>query len=458
MAKKKKSNNRILYILGGVALIIVLAVIVAKSQGWTGNSREIEVELSKAEKATITEKVSASGAVQPVVEVKISPEVSGEIIDLRIEEGDSVSRGDYLLKIRPDNFVSALERARANLNQQQANLAQAESSEARAKANFIRAEQEFNRQKNLFSQKVISEADYQLAEANFKIAEQDLESAKQSVKAAEYIVQSSKATVAEAQENLRLTEITSPMNGIVSKLPVEVGETVLGTSQFQGTEIMRIADLSKMEVRVDVNENDIIRISEGDTAMIDVDSYSHMDKTFKGLVTQIANTANDKISADAVTEFEVRIQILASSYKDLIAEKGEKYPFKPGMTASVEIITETRKDVLSVPLASVTTRGLDDGEEDEDEEDQSDDMEVGEDEELLEVVFVFEDGKAVQKEVETGISDFERIQIIEGVTEGQQVVSGPFLAVSKRLEDGDTIVEEEKKDKKSSRKNRSSED
>lgn len=420
-------------------VLLILFAVVGKSQGWVGKKKEMSVDVAKAERATIVEKVSASGAVQPVVEVKISPEVSGEIIDLQVEEGDSVSKGDFILKIRPDNFVSALERARANLNQQLANLAQAKSSLARAEASFTRSEQDFKRQKNLFGQKVISESDYQLAEANFKIAEQDRESAKQSVKASEFVVQSSQATVAEARENLDLTEIKAPMSGIVSKLPVEIGETVLGTSQFQGTEILRIADLSKMEVKVDVNENDIIRISEGDTALIDVDSYSYMDKTFKGIVTQIANTANDKISSDAVTEFEVLIQILSSSYEDLVVEQGVKYPFKPGMTASVDIITETRRDVLSVPLSSVTTRSPKKEGEDEEGEKREEDDSDAEDEELLEVVFVVDEDFAKQVEVKTGISDFERIEILSGVSEGQEIISGPFLAVSKRLKDGEAI-------------------
>ena len=445
MAKKKKSKNKIFYILGGVLIVLLLFAMIGKSQGWVGKKKESTVEVAKVEKATIIEKVSASGTVQPVVEVKISPEVSGEILALKVSEGDSVSKGDYILKIRPDNFVSALARAKANLNQQLANLAQAKSSEARASADHTRSSQAFKRQKNLFAQQVISEADYQLAEANFKIAEQDLESEKQRVKAAGYIVQSSRATVSESEENLRLTHITAPMSGIVSKLPVEVGETVLGTSQFQGTEILRIADLSKMEVRVDVNENDIIRISEGDTALIDVDSYSYMDKVFKGVVTQIANTANDKVSSDAVTEFEVQIQILTNSYKDLVLEQGEKYPFKPGMTASVDIITETRKDVLSIPLTSVTTREP----KKEDKKEKSTATKTGEllDEERLEVVFLFEDGKAIQTEVETGISDFERIEIFKGVSEDQKIISGPFLAVSKRLKDGDAVVVLEKKKK-----------
>lgn len=451
MAKKKKSSNRIIYILGGIIVFLILFVVVGKSQGWVGKKKEIEIEVAKVEKATIVEKVSASGTVQPVIEVKISPEVSGEVMELRVEEGDSVNKGDFILKIRPDNFVSAKERAQANLNQQLANLAQMRSSEARAKANLTRAQQDFKRQKNLFEEQVISESDFQLAEANYKIAEQDYESSRQSVKAAQYVVQSARASVKEARENLDLTQITAPMNGIVSKLPVEIGETVLGTSQFQGTEVLRIADLTKMEVRVDVNENDIIRISKGDTALIDVDSYSYLDKTFKGVVTQIANTAKDKISDDAVTEFEVRIQILTNSYQDLIGEKGNQYPFKPGMTASVDIVTETKKDVMSVPLASVTIRpkeGKEQGEDKGENEEGEEEKEWNE-EDLLEVVFVHQEGKAIQVEVKTGISDFERIEILNGLKLDQEVVSGPFLAVSKRLKDEDgVVIKEKEKDEK----------
>ena len=275
MAKKKKSSNRILYILGGVVVVLVLFAIIGKSAGIVGQKKKIEVEVTEASKNTIVEKVSASGQVQPVVEVPLSPEVSGEIIELKVEEGDSVSKGDFLLRIRPDNFQSAFDQAEASLNQQRAALAQAKAAQARASANFKRAEQDFLRQKKLYEEKVISEADYQLADANYQIAEQDFESAKESVNAANYSLKSAQARVADARENLRLTTLRAPMSGIVSKLPVELGETVLGTSQFQGTEVMRIADLSKMEVKVDVNENDIIKITVGDTAVIDVDSYEH---------------------------------------------------------------------------------------------------------------------------------------------------------------------------------------
>lgn len=438
MAKKKKKSNKILYILGGLVGVLIIFALVGKSQGWVGQKKKLQVEIAKAEKSTIIEKVSASGQVQPVVEVSLSPEVSGEIIKMEIEEGDSVSKGDFLLRIRPDNFQSALDQADASLNGQRAALAQAKAAQARASANLKRSEQDFARQKKLFDQKVISEADFQLAEANYQIAEQDYESAKESVNASNYSLKSAQARVSDARENLRLTSLTAPMSGIVSKLPVELGETVLGTSQFQGTEVMRIADLSKMEVQVDVNENDIIRITVGDTAIIDVDSYSYKDKTFKGIVTHIANTANDKISADAVTEFGVRIQILNSSYLDLVKEEGIKYPFRPGMTASVDIITEVKRDILTVPLASVTTRS--DKSKNKSKEDDSNTI----DEDAKEVVFVMEEGKAVKREVETGISDFDRIEIVTGVDEGTEVVSGPFLAVSKRLKDGDDIESKSK--------------
>ncbi len=439
MAKKKKSQNKLLYILIGVVVVLVVVALVGKSQGWVGQKKAIEVESDLVKRARIIEKVSASGAVQPVLEVKISPEVSGEIINLRIEEGDSVAKGDFLLKIRPDNFISAYERSRANMNQQKANYESAKASLERAKATFTRQELEYNRQKKLHDEKVISESDFELAEANYNVAKQDLESAKQQVVASQYIVESSLATVEDAAENLRLTEIIAPMNGIVSKLAVELGETVVGTSQMQGTEMLRIADLNNMEVRVNVNENDIIRISEGDTSIIDVDSYSYMEKKFKGIVTQIANTANEKVSTDAVTEFEVRIKILNSSYQDLV-DKGMRYPFRPGMTASVEIHTETKNNVLSVPLASVTTRKAE-ADSTNNSEAQAEENVGLNNQEVDEVVFKLEDGKAVKTIVETGISDYQRIEVISGLEEGDKIIKGPFLAVSKRLNDGDNVEE-----------------
>jgi len=424
MAKKK--SNKLIYILLGVLGFLILFVVIGKSAGWIGGEEEIEVETTAAKKATIIERVSASGVVQPETEVKLSPDVAGEIIELNVKEGDSVKVNDLLVKIRPDNFISALDRSKANLNQQLANLAQAEAALKRSEAQFTRAELEYERNQKLYEDKVISDADFEQARADFLTAENDLEAAKQTVVAAEYIIKSSQATVDEAQENLRLTNVYSPVSGIVSNLLVEQGERVVGTAQMAGTEMMRLADLNKMEVRVNVNENDIVRISLGDTTIIDVDSYTHSGKKFTGVVTAIANSANEKTTQDAVTEFEVRIRILNSSYNDLIT-KENRYPFRPGMTASVEIITQKKEDVLSVPLAAVTTR--------EDMVTTSPDGATR----AKELVFVVDGNKAKMVEVKTSISDFENIEITEGIKEGQEIISGPYFVISKEMKDGDLI-------------------
>ncbi|MBX2966418.1 MAG: efflux RND transporter periplasmic adaptor subunit [Cyclobacteriaceae bacterium] len=436
MAKQKKKSNKLIYILIGAVVVLLLFVVIGRSQGWIGKPKDLEVELAKVGRATIVEKVSASGTVQPVTEVKLAPEVSGEIRELHIEDGDSVTRGDMLVKIRPDTWLSQLERAEASLNQQRANLVASEASLSRAEATYIRAEQDFERQKKLWNEKVISEADWQLAQQNFKVAENDLKSAKQSVQAAKYVVRSSEATVNEARENVRLTSVVAPMNGHVSKLNVKKGERVVGTAQMQGTEMLRIADLSVMEVRVDVNENDIIRVHIGDTALIDVDAYANTARQFKGLVTHIANTARDKVSADAITEFEVRILILNSSYKDLI-DSGKRYPFRPGMTASVEILANRKEDVISVPLAAVTTRA-DDGKRASGQAAGTETKKPAEKKDKV-VVFVNDNGVAKMIEVKTGISDYDNIEILEGVSDSTEVVTGPFLVVSKRLKEGDKI-------------------
>lgn len=451
MAKKRKSN-KVLYILIGLVVALVIFAVIGKSAGWIGKAKEVEVEVAEAALDRIIETVSASGMVQPVYEVKISPDVPGEIIALNIEEGDSVVRNQILLKIRPDIYQSSLERAKANLNQQKANRADARARVARAEAQLIRAKNEYQRNKELKDQNVISDADYEISEANYKVAESDLLSTQESEKASRFIVASAQASVKEAEENLRFTTIRAPISGIVSKLDVELGERVVGTAQMAGTEMLRIADLTKMEARVDVNENDIIRVAVGDTAEIDVDSYSHTEKKFVGVVTNIANTANDKTSPDAVTEFEVRIRILNDSYKDLVKEQGSVSPFRPGMTASVDVTTEVKDNILTIPLASVTTRNPNDkkreGDDDDSEEDEEEIKEdTGKKEESIEVVFLFEEGKAKMVEVETGISDFENIEIISGVKEGDKIIKGPFIVVSKRLKDGDLAVEKEDKSK-----------
>ena len=424
----------------------MIFAIVGKSAGWIGKAKEIEVETAKAQTERIVETVSASGMIQPVYEVKISPDVPGEIIELNIEEGDSVQRDQVLLRIRPDIYQSSLERAKANLNQQKANLADARARIARAQAQLLRAENEYKRNRDLKDQNVISAADFELSEANYKVAKNDLVSARESENASQYIVASAEASVKEAEENLRFTTIRAPISGIVSKLDVELGERVVGTAQMTGTEMLRIADLTKMEARVDVNENDIIRVSVGDTAEVDVDSYTHTGKLFKGIVTNIANTANDKTSPDAVTEFEVRIRIINDSYRELVEEQGSVSPFRPGMTASVDITTEVKEDILTIPLAAVTTRNPNDKKKAEGEE-QDDAAEekksTGAKDEVVEVVFLFNEGQAKMVEVETGISDFENIEILKGISSGDEVVKGPFIAVSKRLKDGDLVTVKE---------------
>jgi HlyD family secretion protein len=454
MAKKqiKKSGKLMYYLIGGVVVFLIF-LFVAKSAGWIGKGKELEVELAKAKRTTIVEKVSASGTVQPVVEVKLAPEVSGEIIELNVEDGDSVRLGQALVKIRPDTWQSQLERSEAGLSQQKANLEASRANLSRSEAQFARAEADYKRQEKLWNQKVISEADWQLAKQNYEVAKNDLASSKQSVEASRFIVNSTEATVRESRENVRKTTVVAPLKGVVSKLSVKQGERVVGTATMGGTEMLRIADLNKMEVRVNVNENDIVRVHLNDSVLIDVDAYQNTGKQFKGLVTHIANTARDKASADAITEFEVRILILSSSYTDLV-KGGNRYPFRPGMTASVEILTSRRENVLSVPLASVTTRNPDDkpmgerpqGDGGNDNEnrvvvDASKKVEKKADKI---VVFINEGGKAKMVEVKTGISDYDNIEILTGISDSTEVITGPFLAVSKRLKDGDEIKPAEK--------------
>lgn len=452
-----KKSNRIWWILGGVVALLVIFLVVAKSAGWIGKEKPTEVEFVKVGKTDIIETVSASGKIQPEVEVKITPDVPGEIIGLYIKEGDSVKKGQLLLKVQPENYISITQRAEAVVNQSKASAEQAKSAISQSEARLIRAQAEYERQKRLFDDKVISKSDLEIAETNLKVAKQDVAAAKANLEASTYNIRSAEAGLKDASENLRKTSIYAPMNGIVSKLAVELGERVVGTSQMAGTEMLRIANLNNMEVRINVNENDIVRVSLGDTANIDVDSYSLTGKKFKGVVTQIANTANGtggalaatSTATDAVTEFEVRIRILPESYSDLIDRKAKRvYPFKPGMTATVDIITEKKEKVLSVPIAAVTTR---DGstEEKKDQSASNDSQNSGEPAKPKkkdlpkEVVFVVDkDSKVKLREVKTGITDTAAgtIEVISGLKEGEEIVSGPFIAVSKKLKDGDLVA------------------
>ncbi|GHB79842.1 efflux RND transporter periplasmic adaptor subunit [Persicitalea jodogahamensis] len=459
----KKSSNRTWWILGGIVVLLVGGLFVAKAAGWIGQEKPTEVEFAEAKTTDIVERVSASGRVQPEVEVKLSPDVSGEITALYVEEGDSVKQGQLLLKIRPDNYESLFARAQATVNSSKAQAEQSRASLAQAEARAIRAKADFDRNKKLYEDKVISAADFEQIRANYQVAQQDIEAAKANIQAAQFNVKSSEAGLRDAAENLRKTTIFAPVSGIISLLNVEVGERVVGTSQMAGTELMRIANLNNMEVQVNVNENDIVRVTVGDTADIDVDAYSGTGRKFRGVVTEIANTASgltgagaSAVSADAVTEFEVKVKILNESFEDLMAKRGKRsYPFKPGMTASVDIITDRKSNVLSVPIAAVTTRdnkvakdAAKPTDPDNNSNKEAEGKPITEVEPIKEVVFVDSVGVAVIREVKTGISDFENIEILSGLKPGEKIVSGPFIVVSKRLKSGDKIAKKSAESKK----------
>ena len=458
MAKKKKRRrSRVGRNIVIVLVLIIVAVVVARSSGLIGKKKVPEIFTEKAKKVTIVEQVSASGKIQPEIEVNISPDVSGEIVEVRVQEGDSVVKGQLLLKIRPDNLQAALENSQALLNSRNAATAQAQAAYLQQKANFDRLKIEYERNKKLYDQKVISQADFQLAEANFKVAGQQLASAKQNVEAAKFTAQSAAASVTQNVDNLSRTSVFAPVSGTISKLSVEKGEKVVGTAQMAGTEMLRIANLNNMEVQVDVNENDIVRVELGDTTEIEVDAYITQNKKFKGIVTEIANTANATVSADAVTEFKVKVRILQESYQDLLKKKKRMAPFRPGMTASVEIRTNVKKDVLSVPLASVTTRNPDDEKKGKgrrgrrnqgNQKAKEAEKKKKKKNQPQEVVFVYntQSKKVAIRKVKTGISDFENIEILKGLKAGDEVVTGPFLEVSKRLKN-DQIVKKTSKDK-----------
>ncbi|WP_395768089.1 efflux RND transporter periplasmic adaptor subunit [Aquirufa sp.] len=459
------NNKKTWIIIAGVVILIFGGLALAKKMEWIGKEEPTEVEFAKVAKATIVEKVSASGKIQPEVEVKVSPDVSGEIVSLNVAEGDSVVAGQELLKIRPDNYVSLLARAEAQVNAQKAGSEQSKAVLAQSEARLSKAKIDFDRNDRLHKDKVISDSDFDQFQSAYLVAKQDLEAAKANVKAANFNVKSAEAAFKEAKTNLTKTTIYAPQSGIISKLNVELGERVVGTSQMAGTEMLRIANLNNMEVRVNVNENDITRVSLGDTVLIDVDAFSSSERKFKGVVYEVASSANSSgtaasVTTDAVTEFEVKIRVLRSSYADLIQGK-LSYPLKPGMTASVEILTNTKTNILTVPLSSVTTRELGAPTETKEGDGKSGGDEAvvttQEDantakkrkESTKEVVFVEEKGKAKQVVVKTGISDFENIEIISGLKEGQEIISGPYATVAKKLKEGEVV---KKKDAKKAEK------
>ena len=438
----KRSSNRLIYILlAALVLAMVLAAIFSR------DAKGEEVTLAEVERRDVTERILASGRVFAETVVKISSDVSGEIVELYVKEGDSVKMGQRLVRIDPEAFISSVERGQATLNNAKAQLAASKASVKNAEAQVIQIQAQlenakliYERNKKLLQDGVISDQEYErtLAEynalrANYQMAEAGVESNTESMNAAEFTVASQNAALKELKTQLNRTSIHAPTNGVVSALFVELGERVVGTTQMQGTDIMQIANFSSMEVRVEVNEHDIIEVSLGDLAEIELSAYS--DRLFTGVVTEIAssstsaNAVTNNLNSDQVTNFIVKVRIDESSYRDLI-QPNQLFPLRPGMSASVEILTESVKDVLVVPIECVTARDRKTKKTKKADTDLDD---------LQEVVFVVKNDTVDLMEVVTGIQDDTYIQLIEGPSPGEQVVKGPYNTVAKKLDEGDQI-------------------
>lgn len=433
-----KTNNKLIIYLSITVLVLIVFAIIGKKQGWIGQGNIIKVSIDTTSYKTIIETVSANGKIQPEVEVKISPEVSGEIIDIYIEEGDSTITGQLLLIIDPKNYEAALERSTAALNTAKANLATSKAGLAQVMAQFIKTEASFNRNKKLFDESVISESQFEEYNASYLASKAEVESSEQNIVASEYNVKSAEASVKESEENLERTKIFSPIDGIVSKLNVEKGERVVQTSMMAGTELMRVSNLLNMEVSVNVNENDIVRVSLNDTAIIEVDAY--LNQKFKGVVTSIANSANIiGVSAEEVSNFIVKIRILRLSYEEITRDNKNIFPFRPGMSATVEIQTDIKENVLAVPIGAVTMwdESKEKGMEKLSSEDKKKNTTLKDS--LVEMVFVYKNEKAIVRNVKTGIQDDASIQILSGLNENEEVISAPYSAISRRLKNDDTV-------------------
>jgi HlyD family secretion protein len=432
MSKKK------IYILALIVAAIVTVLIVLKVKGVIGkNDNAIEVETAAADEITIIESVSATGKIQPEIEVKISSEVSGEIIALPIKEGQVVKKGDLLVKINPMLYTSGLNRSVSEYSGSKAGLSQAD-------ANFKEAKSNYERNKTLFEKGIISKSDWDKAIASFEVAKASKESAY-------YNVQSASATVRESKDNLGRTTIYSPADGTISSLGVELGERVLGTQQMTGTELLRVANLNNMEVEVDVNENDIVKISVGDSTKIQVDAY--LKKEFKGIVTSISNSASAATTADQVTNFKVKVRILKESYQDLLKDKPASYsPFRPGMTATVDIITKRKEKVIGVPISSVVVKSDTTATKKFEVKDENEEEKVkAKSDKKYECVYVKVGDKAKIRVIKTGIQDDTNIEVISGLKKGDVVITGPYATVTKDLNSGDKVTvkkDSDSKDKK----------
>lgn len=419
------SKKTIYFLLGGAVVIIAVLIGLSKA-GVIGNKDEgKEVEVSKVIASTIVETVSATGKIQPEIEVKLSSMVSGEIIALNVKEGQVVKKGDLLVKINPDLYTSGLDRSVANLSGTKAGLTQSEASYKEAKASY-------ERNKTLYDKGVISKSDWDKAISTYEVAKATRQNAY-------YNVQSASASVTEARDNLGRTLIYAPAAGTISVLNVELGERVLGTQQMAGTELLRVANLNNMEVEVDVNENDIVKVKIGDEANVEVDAY--LKKKFKGTVTSISNSASTTLTSDQVTNFKVKVRILKESYQDLLEGQPDTYsPFRPGMTATVDIITRTKSNVLAVPISAVVVKADTTAVTAVKIEEPNDDKKATpKSDKKFECVFVKVGDKAKIRVIKTGIQDDTNIEVMTGLKPGDVVITGPYTTVSKELNSGDKV-------------------
>ena len=424
--KKKK----LIWIIS-IVIVLMIVLIGGKKAGWFGKSGNFkEVEITKIELIDIIETVAATGKIQPEIEIKLSSEVSGEIIELPIKEGQQVKKGDLLVRINPDLIQAALTQSQAGLQNVRAQLTQAEAALKNSKLSY-------DRNKQLFEKGVISKADWDKSISEFEMSEA-------TVKSAYYNVKSAEARVKQANDNLARTSIFAPRNGTISKLSVELGERVVGTAQMAGTEIVRVANLNNMEVEVDVNETDIVKVMVGDSTIVEVDAY--LKREFKGIVTEISNTAENAISVDQVTNFKVKVRIIHDSYKDLSENKPENYsPFRPGMTATVDIITNKKEKIIGVPISAIVIKT-----DTTSRKNKNIKQSKSEATEKFECVFIKNGEEAKLRIITTGIQDDTNIEITSGLTEEDEVITGPYNTVTKWLDSGDKITiksSEEDKDK-----------
>lgn len=449
--------------------ILVLLLIILSATGTFGSDEGIKVTAEKAQRRTITEVVNASGKIYPEIEVKVSPDISGEITELNVAEGDTVKKGQLLARIYADVYniqrsqaASGVAQSRAQVDVSRAQVSNSQAALDALKAQQEQAEKTYNMQKKLYDDKVISASEFNVAEANYKTSRANYNAAVQSIRGVQASVQSARATqqsamqsLAKANTDLGRTAIVAPMDGVVSLLNVKKGEKVAGNSFNVGTEMLRIADMDKIEVRVDVGENDVPKVKLGDSALITVDAYS--DRKFKGLVTQIAGSNNGAAGGGGltggssdVTQYKVYILILKESYADLLG-KGS-FPFRPGMSANADIQTKTQSNVITVPINAVTTRDKNDtaavgaakkntkeGEEKSAAASSAEDIQV--------VVFVKSaDNKVTKLPVKTGIQDINYIEITGGLKGGEEVITGPYDVVSKTLKKGTEVKVVDKKE------------